>query len=387
MVAFDPAPLRPRLLAWYRQHRRDLPWRRTRDPYAVWLSEIMLQQTRVDTVIPYFERFLARWPTLAALAAADPEEVRAAWSGLGYYRRCRAMLEAARVVASEHGGRLPETPEALRRLPGFGRYTAGAVSSIAFGVPAPAVDGNVARVLARVLALRDDPTRGAGERAVWAAAAALAPGEAPEELTQALIELGALVCTPKRPSCAACPLEGACGARREGLEAVIPPPRRRPARSRAELTALLSFDGTGVLLERQPEEGLFGGLWCLPMVEGHLEGSAAADEAARKYGWELHTTEPVAEVLHVLTHRDLAVRVLRVDDRLDERLDERDDRPTPALPSRQRVPLEGLSALGLPTFTARTLRAALPRAALGRAVLPGRTTRARGRGERLELVK
>ena len=180
--------MRRALLAWYRRERRDLPWRRTRDPWAIWVSETMLQQTRVETVIPYYERFLARFPTLETLADAEPDLLMQSWAGLGYYSRARNLQAAARQVAREHGGRVPDQVDALRELPGVGRYTAGALASIAFDRPAPIVDGNVARVLARLLDLPLDVKSKAGEHVLWAEAAALAAGPSPGDLNQALME-------------------------------------------------------------------------------------------------------------------------------------------------------------------------------------------------------
>ena len=198
--------LRSTLLRWYRKNRRDLPWRRTADPYAVWVSEIMLQQTRVETVLPYYARFLERFPDASRLADATEDDVLASWSGLGYYRRARALHQGARVVMERHDGKLPRDPADLRRLPGVGRYTAGAIASVAFGLPEPILDGNVRRVLARIFAV--DGVRlgpAAEERELWGLAASLVQGSAPGDLNQALMELGALICTPRAPACPACP--------------------------------------------------------------------------------------------------------------------------------------------------------------------------------------
>lgn len=352
--------LRAALLRWYRGARRDLPWRRRRDPYATWISEVMLQQTRVDTVIPYFDRFLERWPNAQALAEADPDEVRAAWSGLGYYRRAQLMLRAAHTLVEEHGGQVPKDLAALSELPGFGRYTAGAVASIAFDLPTPAVDGNVCRVLARLHAIEGDVSRGAPHEVVWREAAKLAPGEAPGELTQALIELGALVCTPKAPRCLLCPVQTFCRARAEGRTEEIPPPKKRPKRKESTLTALVIVDGAAVWLERQPKEGLFAELWCPPFLEGALEADQASDEAERKYRVELRGAEVVGRVKHVLTHRDLYLQVVRAQGR-------------PPRPSHlQRVPVDELDRHGVPTITVRALKAGLTPALLAKAKLPGR---------------
>ena len=354
------AEVRQRLLSWYRGARRDLPWRRRSDPYATWISEIMLQQTRVDTVIPYFERFLERWPNASSLAAADPDQVRAAWSGLGYYRRAQLMLRAAHTLVAEHQGQLPRDLEALRALPGFGRYTAGAVASIAFDLPTPAVDGNVCRVLARLHGIEGDVSRGAPHEEVWKAATRLAPGEAPGELTQALIELGALVCTPKSPKCLLCPLASVCEARGQGRTDQIPPPKKRGKRGQSELTSILAVEGDAIWLERQPKDGLFAELWCLPWLEGHLSPDQAVDEAERKYGWSLTHAETAAKVTHVLTHRDIHLVVMRAHG------------SPPAERGFLRVPVGELDRHGIPTITVRALKAGLPRSLLKEAVLPGR---------------
>src|SRR5512134_738690 len=214
--------VRRALLAWYRRERRDLPWRRTRDPWAIWVSETMLQQTRVETVIPYYERFMQRFPNVAALADADTDELMSHWAGLGYYSRARNLKAAASQVVREHGGRVPGDVEALRALPGVGRYTAGALASIAFDRPAPIVDGNVARVLARLLDLDLDVRSPAGQRRLWAEAEALANGPSPGDLNQALMELGALVCTPRTPRCADCPVRRRCRGRAAGRAEALP---------------------------------------------------------------------------------------------------------------------------------------------------------------------
>jgi len=267
--------LRRRLLAWYRAHRRDLPWRRTRDPYAVWVAETMLQQTRVAAVVPYFERFLAEFPDPAHLAQAPEERVLALWSGLGYYSRARQLHRAARTLVERHAGRVPSDPEALAALPGVGRYTLGAVLSIAFDRPWPLVDGNVARVLGRVEALDGDLRRAPGSELLWRLAAALVPPRAPGDFNQALMELGATLCTPRAPRCAECPVAALCRARAAGDPERYPAPRRRAVLERVEVAAALVESRRGVWLERRTA-GANRGLVDLPAVEG----SAAADPAA-----------------------------------------------------------------------------------------------------------
>jgi A/G-specific adenine glycosylase len=299
---------RARLLAWYDAHARDLPWRRTRDPYAIWVSEIMLQQTRVETVIPYYERFLARFPSAHALADAPLDDVLAHWSGLGYYRRARLLHEGARAVASEHAGQVPREAHLRRALPGVGRYTAGAIGSIAFDLPEPIVDGNVARVLARVLALEAPLGTRDAERALWQAAAEWAEGERPGALNQALMELGARVCLPQRPRCAECPLAEHCQARADGRAESLPvvPPKKPP--KPVNLVALAAFDDAGRVWLQRGEENLFGGLWSLPSVEGSTRASVV--ELAPTTALEgVLSRRAVGELKHVLTHRVLSVRV------------------------------------------------------------------------------
>src|SRR5690349_6148043 len=216
-----PAHFSFRLLEWYRAHRRDLPWRRTRDAYGIWVSEVMLQQTRVAVVVPYWERWMERFPGAAELAAAPLDDVLACWSGLGYYGRARNLHAGAREVVARYGGRVPGEAAELRTLPGVGRYTAGAIASIAFGRREPLVDGNVARVLARVYAVEEDVKSTAGQKRLWQLAGELVPDEAPGDFNQALMELGATVCTPA-PRCEACPVAEACAARAAGRERELP---------------------------------------------------------------------------------------------------------------------------------------------------------------------
>ena len=263
--------IRRALLAWYATHRRDLPWRDATDPYAVWVSEIMLQQTRVGTVGPYFARWMERFPNVASLAAAPLEAVLEQWQGLGYYSRARHLHRAARTVMAD-GGDLPTTREGWRALPGVGAYTAGAVASIAFGEPVAAVDGNVKRVLARLFAIDGDPRRAAFVRAVEARAEALAAsvpamGGAPGDWTQALMELGATVCTPRVPRCGDCPVAPWCAALASDRVAELPRPTRRAKPRPARVWALVVERGDGrLLVARRPDAGLLGGLWELPLT-------------------------------------------------------------------------------------------------------------------------
>lgn len=231
------------LIDWYERGARDLPWRRTSDPYAIWVSEIMLQQTQVRTVIPYFERFMARFPTIAALAEAPEEDVFRAWAGLGYYARARNLQRGAREVVARHGGRVPEDPAALRALPGVGRYTAGAIASIAFNAPAPILDGNVIRVLCRLHALRGDPKRAPLQARLWELAEALIPPGRAGRFNPAMMELGATVCTPQKPACDRCPVAFACRARALGRPDAFPETAKATPSEPVRMAAAVLWSG------------------------------------------------------------------------------------------------------------------------------------------------
>ncbi len=275
-----------RLLPWFRRHRRDLPWRRTTDPYAIWISEAMLQQTQVATVIPYYERFMGRFPTVQALAAAGLDDVLRMWSGLGYYARGRNLHAAAKAVVDNFGGELPSDVASLRTLPGVGAYTAGAVASIAFGKRAAVVDGNVARVIARLFAIREDVREPGTRRRIWELAEAMLPSRACGDFNQALMELGATVCTPSGPACLVCPLRNGCRANLLGATDVIPPAAVRAA-VRAEVHVVVAMECGGLwLFVRRPEDGLWGGLWELPsaLAEPGNERTIAGQLARRLSG-------------------------------------------------------------------------------------------------------
>lgn len=348
------AAVRGPLLGWYDRNKRDLPWRRTRDPYAIWLSEVMLQQTQVSTVIPYWERFLARFPTALALAAAPLDDVLAGWKGLGYYSRVRNLHRAAQEVVSRFGGRLPSTAEELLTLPGFGRYTAGAVASIAFGEEAPLVDGNVARVLSRLFEVEGLPGDREREATLWALATALVKGERPGDFNQALMEHGATVCRPESPLCLLCPVRDACLAFRKGRVDELPPAKVRTAPKKLTL-ALAVWPHAGTLLfARRADAGLFGGLWELPAaeVDEDLPAAEAASKLAAALGTEVKLEGALGTVKRQLTHRDLTLRLLRVSG---------PQRPmrTPAFQElRWCTPAEA-SALGMSTAMQRALDAAL----------------------------
>lgn len=309
-AATKRAALHEALRPWYRAHARDLPWRRIRDPYRVWLSEVMLQQTRVDTVIGYYERFLARFPGADALANAPLEEVLSVWSGLGYYHRARALHRTACVVRDVHGGAFPASVAALRELPGIGDYTAGAIASIAFDAPAALVDGNVARVLSRLFALDADVRSSRGLAALWKLADALVPREAPGEWNQALMELGATVCTPVEPACVVCPVRGSCEARAQGRERALPNVRPKKAPLVERRVAIVASDNERVLLAQRHAAGVFAGMWEPPSRSlSHEENDA---DAARGFASVLGVRGALsraAPVRHTLSHRRLEVAV------------------------------------------------------------------------------
>ncbi len=288
-----------RLLAWHAVHgRHDLPWQRPRTPYRAWLSEIMLQQTQAATVIPYFERFVARFDSIRALAEADLDDVLALWSGLGYYARARNLHRSARIVCQAHGGELPAQAEALMALPGIGRSTAHAILAQAHGQRLPILDGNVRRVMARHAGVDGDPSRSPVQKRLWAESEARLPRDRLADYTQAIMDLGAGVCRRRRPACDACPVAADCRARIEHRVAELPGVRRRAERGRRHWSARLHRDGQRLLLERRPPSGIWGGLWCLPIVER----APAAGERV------------VAELTHAFSHFDLYLQAVAAAD-------------------------------------------------------------------------
>jgi A/G-specific adenine glycosylase len=327
-VVGDAAQLRRALLTWYRRHRRMLPWRESRDPYRVWVSEVMLQQTQVATATPYYERFVKQFPDVCALARARRDRVLAAWAGLGYYRRAGHLHEAAGIVMREHAGRVPSDPRAFAALPGVGRYTLGAVLSIGFGSRLPVLDGNVARVLARLAARPLAIRRPAHARTLWAMAEALLPQPAaagaaarpasgagdPGDWNQALMELGATVCTPRAPRCDACPVRGWCRARALGRPEAFPPAaeRRAPEHVRRAIV-LLSRRGRTLVVRR--EGALLGGLWEPPGVEltRVQDARAALARALDAMGIQAQLTDSGVRLKHAITHRSITVEVWHAD--------------------------------------------------------------------------
>ena len=295
-----------RLLSWFDQHRRDLPWRRTSDPYQIWVSEIMLQQTQVATVIPYFERFIARFPTVSALAQAEEGDVLRLWEGLGYYRRARQLHRAAHVVVEQHGGVFPRSLEAVGQLPGIGRYTAGAIVSIAFDTAAPIVEANTVRLFSRLIGYRDDPTTAAGRQLLWRVAEDMLPKSRCGSFNQALMELGSLVCTPRNPGCEQCPLSALCVACQRGLQDRIP---RMPAKAASEAVheaAVIVCRKNTVLVRRRQAGERWAGLWDFlrfPLVA--RRGAALGQELLAKVqlhsGLAIEPPERIATIKHGVT--------------------------------------------------------------------------------------
>ena len=289
------------LLAWYQQNKRDLPWRHTSDPYRIWLSEIMLQQTRVEAVKPYYARFLETCPNIEALAELPEEKLMKLWEGLGYYSRARNLQKAAREVVAKHKGVMPQTYEELLTLPGIGEYTAGAVASIAYGVRVPAVDGNVLRVLARVSATEADITLPETKKEFRESLLRVIPNEA-GDFTQSLIELGATVCAPNRePTCHACPLSNVCLAYREGKTNEIPVRSPKKPRRVEKKTVFLIRDGDRTALHKRSAKGLLSGLYELPNTEGHLDEEEVL-AYLRTLGLEPLRIQKIENSKHIFTH-------------------------------------------------------------------------------------
>ena len=314
MAAPSARDVRSGLIHWFDAHRRDLPWRRTRDPYRILVAEYLLQRTRVASGAPYYERFLARFPDVRTLASASEDDVLRAWEGLGFYRRARNLHRAARAIVEGHGGRVPEGAAVLAELPGIGPYTAGAVASVAFGERVPAVDGNVGRVLARLYRIETDVTKGEGRERLRTLARQLVPPSRPGDFNQALMELGATVCTPRAPRCRDCPLERLCLARKAGVQASLPrlAPRRIPASARVGF-GLVESDGR-VLMVRRSAEGLLGGLWSLP--GGEVDTGVDPRESLRamihkQAGIRVRVREEVSAIAHAFSHRRWAGAIYR----------------------------------------------------------------------------
>lgn len=300
------------LLAWYRQSARVLPWRENTDPYRVWVSEIMLQQTRVDTVVPYYERFMARLPSVQALAEVREEELLKLWEGLGYYSRARNLQKAARRICKESGGAFPGSYEQLCSLPGVGPYTAGAIASIAFGLPVPAVDGNVLRVLSRLTENPRDIAEPAVKKQMTAALAQVYPAGHCGDFTQSLMELGAVVCVPNGlPKCGGCPLRQLCRAFRHGTQTEYPVQTKKQPRRAERKTVLLLCCGGRAAVRKRPQGGLLGGLWEFPCLDGALSAAEIAAWLERQGAHAAHIERALSRK-HIFTHVEWDMTAYRV---------------------------------------------------------------------------
>jgi A/G-specific adenine glycosylase len=356
---------RKNLLAWFAEFQRDLPWRRTRDPYRIWLSEIMLQQTRVAAVIPYYDRFLDRFPSIEALAGAPQEDVLRLWSGLGYYSRARNLQKAAQKIVALHGGAFPSDPEEALALPGIGAYTAAAILSIAFQKKHAVLDGNVARVIARLNGVRGDVRANATWPKLQKAADHLLAERSPGDWNQAMMELGATLCKPRSPQCLLCPVSEFCEARKLGLADVIPEKRRKRSTVEITLASLVLVDPRGKTLLLAPPKSagksapaddihtLVSRMWHFPTVAVR---QGEADPALRKFAEESSILGrkcraklfPLKKVRHAVTYRAITVFPFRME---VERL--------PRIPSAKAFPLTGLSSLAISNLTRKVARAAL----------------------------
>ena len=341
-----PREIADAIVTHYASVKRDLPWRKTRDPYAIWVSEIMLQQTRVSTVIPYWERWMAKFPTVAALAAAPLDDVLAAWAGLGYYSRARNLHAGAKTLTEDPtrlgpaGAKLPSTAAELRGVPGIGPYTAGAIASIAYGERAPLVDGNVARVLARVFAIEDDIKSTRGVKALWTRAGelmtALPETAQPGDLNQGLMELGATICTPTQPRCLVCPLAKLCAGKSRTDELPVMPARKSKDELPLLARTLVWIEDAGeIVVAKRPAGGLFGGLWELPELAA-VEALCAIDRG------------PVAHHHQILTHRRMEITVLCGQGLARDAV--------PGYEAIKRVPIANVETLGVAASTAAIVR-------------------------------
>lgn len=342
------------VLAWYDAGHRDLPWRHTKDAYRIWVSEIMLQQTRAETVVSYYERFLARYPTIYDLALADEEELLKYWEGLGYYSRARSLHKAAKIIVSEHGGRLPQSVEQLRALPGIGDYTAGAIASIAYGIPAAAVDGNVERVICRYFAIEETVGTPAVRRMITERVQALVPQDRPGAFSNAMMEMGATMCTPRNPACLLCPVRESCAGFNRGIAQELPHKPKKKAQRVERRAVLLVFCDNRVLLVKR-EEKLLQGLFVFPDVLHEAERGHPAALCAALADMGIHAAydEHLGSAKHVFTH---IIWEMDVHALISE--------TTPDIPGGQWVTKDELEALPLPTAVKAARRWAMER--LGR---------------------
>ncbi len=360
------AKFRKQLLAWFARHKRDLPWRRTRNPYHIWLSEIMLQQTRVAAVVPYYQRFLQRFPDVQTLARAPEQEVLRLWAGLGYYSRARNLQKAARQIAAEHGGQFPRTREEALALAGIGNYTAAAILSIAYGEKLAVLDGNVARVLARLGAIRGDLRKAGRWSNLQKAAGALLDPATPGDWNQAMMELGATVCTPRAPRCLLCPVGEFCEGRKLGLAEALPEKRKKRAPVQVRLAAAVLLDAKGRTLLLPPPlsatngdgaanhvPSLLSKMWHFPTVSVNGSAESALRQYLRSLGAsaEVHSADflRLKDVRHAVTYREVRVAPFRI---LLQQL--------PRVKGGKVLPLGGIDAVPVSNLTRKVARAALP---------------------------
>jgi len=366
---------RKNLTGWFHEYRRDLPWRRTKDPYRIWLSEVMLQQTRVAVVIPFYERFLERFPTAQELADAPEQEVLRLWAGLGYYSRARNLQKAARQIVADHGGRFPDGREETLKLAGIGDYTSAAVLSIAYGKPLAVLDGNVARVLARIAGMRGDLRAGGRWQKLQHWADELLDPADPGEWNEAMMELGATVCTPRSPQCLVCPVAEFCAARMEGSTEAIPEKRKKSQRVDITLAALVLVDARQFTLLLQPPKskadlrtnydvtGLLSRMWHFPTIRVRRDAARELSHFVRRQIYGGRAIQPkllaVREVRHTVTYRSITVEAFRME-----------VKKLPSLPGARKLPLCDLGSVPISNLTRKVAQAALLPTAKESQVLP-----------------
>lgn len=307
LQTIDKHVFREDLIGWFLEEQRDLPWRKDQDPYKVWVSEVMLQQTRVDTVIPYFNRFIEQFPNIEALSVAEEDKVLKAWEGLGYYSRVRNLHSAVKEVNEKYGGKVPDNLKEISSLRGVGPYTAGAILSIAYGIPEPAVDGNVMRVLARILSIWEDIAKPSSRKIFEQAVRVLISHENPSFFNQALMELGALICTPTSPKCLLCPVRDHCHAFHEGVEEELPIKSKAKGKRQVQIAAAIIKDEQGkVVIHKRPDSGLLASLWEFPNIEITLpfigERGQLQNQMKENFGVHIELGEVVGQIDHVFSH-------------------------------------------------------------------------------------
>lgn len=307
LLNFNSSQFRQDLISWFEKEQRDLPWRKNQDPYKVWVSEIMLQQTRVETVIPYFNNFINRFPTIHQLAEAEEEKVLKAWEGLGYYSRVRNLYTAVKEVKEHYGGKVPDTPKELAALKGVGPYTTGAILSIAYGVAEPAVDGNVMRVLSRLLLIWDDIAKQKTRKIFEDVIRLLISKENPSYFNQGLMEVGATICTPTSPACSLCPLQQHCRAFKEGIQKELPVKSKKKQPRTVQMSAAVLTDKDGkILIQKRPSEGLLANLWQFPNSETASELLTPKEQLRHylqnEYKLEVKLGDPFTQIQHVFSH-------------------------------------------------------------------------------------